>query len=405
MFKKRTFLILSLSAFGVMMGMGIIAPLMPLYAKNMGASGIWLGIIFSSYSLSRLLFVPLIGKISDRKGRKIVISIGLFLYSLFSLGYVFADTVYWLTVVRFLQGFASAMTLPIIMAFIGDISPEGEEGRYMGNFNVSRFLGMGLGPMLGGVMNDAWGINSAFYALSGITGLVFFLAVFFLPESETFTKKENKKKKSKNVSFKQILKLKVMRGLLFFRLVSSLGRGSLMSFLSVYAFSFGISPGKVGTILTLNILTLSFLQMPFGRLADKIPKSRLIYGGGFLSVISLFLIPQTGSFILLLLFNIFWGSGRAMGIPATSAINTMVGRKYGMGSSTGLYMTASNAGMVLAPLISGVLMQFVGIKWVFYFSGLAIAAGLLIFYTQVKGMDLNNPTASDKKNPLTQIKV
>ncbi len=396
MFKKRTFFVLSLAAFGVMLGMGIIAPLMPLYAKNMGASGLWLGIIFGSYSLSRLLFVPLIGKISDRKGRKKIIALGLLMYSVFSLGYVFATNEFLLSLVRFFQGFASAMTLPIIMAFIGDISPKGEEGRYMGNFNVSRFVGLGLGPLLGGVLNDAYGIDAAFYALSGITGLVFFLALFFLPEEVSFT---GKHKPSKQASFKEILQLKVMRGLLTFRFVSALGRGSLLSFLSIYAFSFGITPSQVGIMLTVNILFLSFLQIPFGKMADKISKDKLILVGGLLSILSLVLIPQTGNFILLLMLNILWGTGRAMGIPATSAINTIIGKKYGMGSSTSLFMTALYAGMVISPLISGLLMQTIGIVYIFYFAGLATAAGLLIFFLQVKGIDLNNPT----QNPTVKV--
>ncbi len=379
-----------------MLGMGIIAPLMPLYAKNMGASGLWLGIIFGSYSLSRLLFVPLIGKISDRKGRKKIIALGLLMYSVFSLGYVFATNEFLLSLVRFFQGFASAMTLPIIMAFIGDISPKGEEGRYMGNFNVSRFVGLGLGPLLGGVLNDAYGIDAAFYALSGITGLVFFLALFFLPEEVSFT---GKHKPSKQASFKEILQLKVMRGLLTFRFVSALGRGSLLSFLSIYAFSFGITPSQVGIMLTVNILFLSFLQIPFGKMADKISKDKLILVGGLLSILSLVLIPQTGNFILLLMLNILWGTGRAMGIPATSAINTIIGKKYGMGSSTSLFMTALYAGMVISPLISGLLMQTIGIVYIFYFAGLATAAGLLIFFLQVKGIDLNNPT----QNPTVKV--
>lgn len=389
MFKKRSFFVLSLAAFGVMLGMGIIAPLMPLYAKNMGASGIWLGIIFGSYSLSRLLFVPLIGKISDRRGRKKIIALGLFLYTVFSLGYVFATNPLLLSVVRFFQGFASAMTLPIIMAFIGDISPKGKEGRYMGNFNVSRFIGLGLGPLLGGVLNDAYGIDAAFYALSGITGLVFLLALFFLPEGEAFT---GKRKQLKQSSFKTILQLKVMRGLLIFRFVSALGRGSLLSFLSIYAFSFGITASQVGVMLTVNILFLSFLQIPFGKMADKLSKNKLILLGGLLSIISLILIPQTGNFFLLLLLNVLWGTGRAMGIPATSAINTMVGKKYGMGSSTSLFMTSLYAGMVISPLISGLLMQTIGIIYIFYFAGLATAAGLFVFFIQVKGINLNEPT-------------
>jgi len=369
-----------------MLGMGIIAPLMPLYAKNMGASGIWLGIIFSSYSLSRLVFVPLIGKASDKKGRKKIIAIGLFLYSLFSLAYVFAGNVYLLSLVRFFQGFASAMILPIIMAFIGDISPKGQEGKYIGYFNVSRFLGLGMGPLLGGVLNDAYGIDSAFYALTSVTALAFLLALFFLPEDKFYLQQNNGKG---NHSYKGLLKLKVMRGLLIFRFVSALGRGSLMSFLSIYAFSFKITTFQVGIMLTTNILFLSFLQIPFGKIADRFSKLRIIMTGGVLTVISLVLVPMTSNFYLLLLLNVFWGTGRALGIPATSAINTIIGRRYGMGISTSLYMMALSAGMVVAPLISGILMQTVGIRYVFYFAGLATFVGILVFYLQVKGINLN----------------
>lgn len=370
----------------MMLGMGIIAPLMPLYAKNMGASGIWLGIIFSSYSLSRLVFVPLMGKASDKRGRKKIIAIGLFLYSLFSLAYVFAGNVYLLSLVRFIQGFASAMILPIIMAFIGDISPRGQEGKYMGYFNVSRFLGLGMGPLLGGVLNDAYGIDSAFYALASVTALAFLLALFFLPEKKIYLQQNDGKE---NHSYKELLKLKVMRGLLIFRFVSALGRGSLMSFLAIYAFSFKITAFQVGIILTTNILFLSFLQIPFGKMADQFSKLKIIITGGVLTVISLILIPMTGNFYLLLLLNILWGTGRALGIPSTSAINTIIGREYGMGTSTGLYLAAMSAGMVVAPLISGVLMQTVGIRYVFYFAGLATFMGILIFYIQVKGINLN----------------
>ncbi len=378
---------MALSAFAVMMGMGIIAPLMPLYAKNMGASGLWLGIIFASYSLSRLIFVPMMGKLSDKKGRKKIIGIGLLFYSVFSLAYVFATTVYLLTLVRFLQGFASAMTLPIIMAFIGDLSPKGEEGKYMGYFNVSRFLGMGMGPLLGGVLNDSYGIDSAFYALSALTGLAFLLTLFFLQEEESFLKAQKEKPKA---SYKKLLQNKVMRGLIIFRFVSALGRGSIMSFLAIYAFSFGISALKVGIILTVNILFLSFLQVPFGKMADKFSKLKIILFGGFITVLSLILMPLTGNFYLLLLLNILWGTGRAMGIPATTAINTVIGRKYGMGSAMALFMTAMSAGMVVAPLISGLLMQTIGIKFVFLFAGFATLSGVVIFYFLVRNSDLNS---------------
>ncbi|MBN2616127.1 MAG: MFS transporter [Bacteroidales bacterium] len=391
--KKRKFFVLALSAFAVMLGMGIIAPLMPLYAENLGASGIWLGIIFASYSVSRLLFVPIIGKMSDSKGRKNIIAIGLFLYSLFSLAYVFAYNEFTLSLARFLQGFASAMTLPIIMAVIGDISPKGKEGRYMGYFNVSRFFGMGLGPMLGGGLNDVYGINSGFYVLSGLTALTFVFVLLFLKEEPSPIQKQKQVVKQ---SYKKIWSIKIMRGLLIFRFVSAMGRGSILSFLAIYAFSFGITAFQVGVILMANIVFLSFLQIPFGKMADKVSKMKMIMIGGAVTIVSLLFMPSTGNFYWLLLLNILWGTGRAMSIPATSAINTIEGRKFGMGSAMGLFMSALYAGMIIAPLISGVLMETIGIKYVFYFSGLATFAGVVIFYSYARGIDLKTKQEGER---------
>jgi len=150
---KKKFITLFVSAFAVMLGMGIVVPLMPLYAQSMGATGIWLGIVFSAYSLASLILTPLMGNISDKRGRKKFICIGLLLYTVLSLGYVFADSVYSLTWVRFLHGFASAMVLPLVMAYVGDIVPMGKEGKYMGYFNVSMFMGVGFGPFIGGGFN------------------------------------------------------------------------------------------------------------------------------------------------------------------------------------------------------------------------------------------------------------
>lgn len=376
-----------------MLGMGIIAPLMPLYAENMGASGIWLGVIFASYSVSRLLFVPLIGKMSDRKGRKVIIATGLFLYSLFSLSYVFAYNPLTLSIARFLQGLASAMTLPIIMALIGDISPKGKEGRYMGYFNVARFFGMGLGPMLGGSLNDLYGIDTAFYVLSALTALTFVFVIIFLDNEPTPFQKQKANTKQ---SYKKIWNIKIMRGLLIFRFVSALGRGSLMSFLAVYAFTFGISAFQVGVILMANIISLSVLQIPFGKMADRVSKMKMIIVGGGITVISLALMPLTGNFYVLLALNILWGTGRAIGIPATSAINTIEGRKYGMGSAMGLFMGALYGGMVISPLVSGILMQTIGVKYIFYFSGFATLIGIFIFYSYARNINLKPVIKKEK---------
>ena len=136
---KKIFPILALCVFSSMLGVGIIAPLLPLYAESMGATGIWLGIIFAGFSISRAILMPIIGRLSDRSGRKLFICTGLFIYAVISLGYIWADTISQLTLVRLVHGAAAGMIMPIAQAYVGDISPEGEEGKWMGFFYTAFF--------------------------------------------------------------------------------------------------------------------------------------------------------------------------------------------------------------------------------------------------------------------------
>jgi len=123
---KKVFPVLALSIFSSMLGVGIVAPLLPIYADEMGATGIWIGVIFGGFSISRTIVMPIIGRLSDRHGRKLFLGIGLLAYAIISLGYIWAENVSQLTAVRLIQGAASGMIIPIAQAYIGDISPEGK---------------------------------------------------------------------------------------------------------------------------------------------------------------------------------------------------------------------------------------------------------------------------------------
>lgn len=365
-----------------MIGMGIIVPLMPVYAKTLGASGLWLGLIFSGFSLSRLIFMPIMGKIADKRGRKKFICAGLFLYSLISIGYVFANNVFSLVWIRILHGFASAMIVPIIMAYIGDIAPKGKEGRFMGYFNVSFFMGMGLGPFIGGILNDVFGMNAAFIAVSFLAAFSLLVTLFFLSEETNSMIKKGEPKK--NPSFKKLLQNNLIKGLLIYRFIGAVGRGSLMAFLPVFAAGFGITASQIGIIISSNIIFMSILQVPFGRLADKYSKVKMIIFSGFITTLALGLMPFVNNFRDLFLLSMFMGVGGGMGMPAATAINAIAGKKYGMASAMGLFSSAMSAGMVISPLIAGILMDTAGIKYIFYFGSSVTFVGILIFYGFVK---------------------
>lgn len=93
------------------------------------------------------LFGAPIGRLADRKGVVAILHLSLALYPFIAVAYWLARDVYTLIAARLLHGVASAMLLPMAMAYIGQLSPPGEEGRYMGVYNTVYFLGNGLGPM------------------------------------------------------------------------------------------------------------------------------------------------------------------------------------------------------------------------------------------------------------------
>jgi MFS transporter, DHA1 family, multidrug resistance protein len=170
---KKTFPVLGLSIFASMLGVGIVAPLLPLYAEKMGATGLWIGMIFAGFSISRAIVMPIAGRFSDRSGRKVFLSVGLLTYAVISLGYIWADDPFQLMLVRLIQGVAAGLVIPIAQAYVGDMSPQGEEGRWQGYFNAAFFSGFGFGPLMGGALTDHFGMNVAFYAMGALNLLGF----------------------------------------------------------------------------------------------------------------------------------------------------------------------------------------------------------------------------------------
>ncbi len=377
---KKVFPILALSIFSSMLGVGIILPLLPLYAESLEATGIWLGVIFGSFSLSRAIFMPIFGRLSDRSGRKLFLGIGLLIYAIMSLGYIWADSVTELTLVRFLHGIAAGMIMPIALAYVGDISPEGEEGKWMGYFNAAFFAGVGFGPLMGGVLTDHFGMNVAFYSMGGLNLLAFLIVALFLPEI-----RHGKMAASPHLSFKKMSISGMVRGLFGFRLSFSLGRGAFVCFLPIFAAIYvGLSPTLIGILLAVNILLMALLQVYTGNIADRFNRRAMVIVGSLINPIFLTLIPFTHSFWQLLGLCALGGLGGAISMPAASALIVEEGRKFGMGSTIGIFTLAMSIGMTLGPLASGIIADFVNISSVFYCAaGMGLAGtSLFIWFTR-----------------------
>ena len=374
---KKVFPLLAVSIFSSMLGIGIIAPLLPVYADNLGATGIWIGMLFAGFSISRAVVMPFIGNLSDRRGRKPFISIGLLSYAIISLGFVWANSVPQLVVVRCLQGIASGMIIPIAQAYVGDITPDGEEGKWMGYFNAAFFSGYGLGPLMGGALSEHFGMDSAFYAMGALNLAAFLFAIRFLPEVR-------ERKTISQVSFRGMGASNITKGLFSFRVVNAVGLGALLSFLPIFAANYpSLSPLLIGTLLAVHVLLMSSLQVYFGKIADRFSRKALVIIGSLVNLTFIALIPLTHSFWPLLGLCALVGLGGAISIPAASALMVEGGRKFGMGSTMAIFTMALSIGLIIGSVGGGVIVDWININSVFYFAagmGL-VGTSLFIWFT------------------------
>jgi len=272
------------------------------------------------------------------------------------------------------------MIQPIAQAYIGDISPEGEEEKWMGYFNAAFFTGFGFGPLMGGVLTDHFGMNVSFSTMGGLNLLAFLIVAISLPEI-----RQREIADSPHPSFKEMSNSGMVKGLFSFQLVFSLVRGTFATFLPIFAGIYiGLSPTFIGVLVAVNILLMALLQVYGGNIADRFNRRALVTISSLANAASLALIPLGGNFWQLLGICALGGISGAMATPATSALSIEEGRRFGMGSTMAILAMAFSIGMAVGPLMGGVIADFVDINSVFYFgAGMGlIGTGLFIWFAR-----------------------
>ena len=162
----RGFVILWLSMFVIAGGLGMVVPILTVFVRDLGASGIWLGLSFSGFAIIQTPLTPIVGRFGDRLGRRKFIIAGLSIYILIGVALSLASTYQMVALLRMAMGLGASFMFPSALATIGILSPKSEEGKYMGLFMVSFTGGFGIGPLIGGVIKDTLGAESAFISMS-----------------------------------------------------------------------------------------------------------------------------------------------------------------------------------------------------------------------------------------------
>ena len=366
----------------VMTGLGIIWPLVPLYAVQLGAGGLQVGIIIASFNLARTLSNPLAGRLSDRWGRKPFIATGLLLYALVSILYVMASRAEALILVRFLHGFTSVLVGPVAMAMAADIAPPNRLGRYMGTLNMAVMLGLGAGPVLGGIIRDVFGMPAAFYTMGGLALFTFLGVMAFLPGSDRGKAAASARSLS---SFKKLLSHRVVQGIFLLRFFVAAGQGSVYTFLPLLAREMQLTSSQVGVILGLNIFIIALLQRVCGDFADRFNPISMIIFGTAITGLAVPGMPFVDGFLPILGLNLLMGIGNGITMPAGFVITGQLGKKMGMGSVMGVTDAGWSLGMIISPVLSGIIMDTLGLPSIFIVGGFLIIAGTVVVSFFLKG--------------------
>ena len=351
---KKVFSTLFLAVFSVTLGVGLVVPLLPVYAYDLGATGLYIGFIFAAFSLSRTAFLPYFGHLSDRKGRKPFITSGLLTYFLASIAYSLSEDVKSLLLIRFFQGIGSAMILPVAQAYVGEITPEHKEGFVMGLFNVSLYAGLSIGPLVGGMVNDTLGIQSSFLSMGLFSLIGLMLCLAFLPKT---THERLLARANPPLGYTILMRNRYVGALFLFRLAYTSCIGLVWAFLPLFGHArFNLTSSSIGVLVMLGVLTSGLLQTPMGALADRFNKKALIAIGGLVTAGAVFSFVYVQGFWGLFVSNILFGVGGGIAVPGVMAMTVMIGRRTGsMGSVMAILTMGHSLGMFIGPILAGIM--------------------------------------------------
>jgi MFS family permease len=367
-----------------MLGAGIVVPILPKYAESFGASYMYIGFTISAFGLARIITDIPSGTLSDRVGRRASLLIGTILFVATGLLAAYATSIEYLIAARFLQGVGAAIYTTSALAYVADILPSSGKGRYLGYYQSSFFLGSAFGPTLGGLLASVGGLRLPFLTLSAIS-LVSALATYMGITTPT---------SAKDVVYRRGSVLSIITATLRSRamivscvaaattfILSTAIRFTLLPIYSEKALN--LSEVEIGWVLTIIALVNFLMMRRSGSVADKLGAGPTMIYGFILSGLTTTLYPFSFNLPFLLAISAWFGVATSLIMPAQVSLAVESSDPKHRGLSMGIYRIFSDIGLIIGPLLSGLLIEYLPIAYAFYFiAGLCFFISLFIYLLQ-----------------------
>lgn len=349
-------LILSFAIFVVSLGYGLVLPVIPFYIENLGVGGRELGWMTSSYALMQMICAPFWGILSDRIGRKPVLSIGMLGYAVTLFMFGMSSTFGMLFIARSLSGILSSASSAAAMAYIGDSVSEKERSANMGQLGAAMSVGVVIGPVIGGFLAEH-SLSLPFFTGAGIAFIAFLLTVFILPESH-LPQPDADKKRLPDIAYLRRTILGPVGIVLLLIFITSFALTGFQGITGLYVVDkFGFNSKQVGTVWMVMAGILILVQGTLtGPLTRKYGEWLLILVGLVGGALSFFAISQAVGFLSILIILSFFTLSLALTGPTLKAYLSKFA-EGNQGALMGINSAVGSLGKVMGPLCSGYLYE------------------------------------------------
>jgi multidrug resistance protein len=349
-----------------LVGFGIIVPILGRYAERFGANGLQVGLMFASFSVAQMVFAPILGRISDKVGRKPVIVFSLIGTAVGSFVTGAAGALWVLFLGRILDG-ASGASVAVAQGAVADIAPPEQRARLMGMLGAAFGVGFVVGPALGGLA-ALGGPHVPFYLAGSIAAINAVAAMIRLPETKPDTSHITEKHQ-RGTALSPALKRFALVGFL-----SMLGFAGFEATFSIWGEKqFGFTEGSASIVFVFVGVTLVAVQGGLiGPLTQRLGSRKLLRIGLSLVAVGLLLLGLSNTWPLLFVALFLLSLGQGMSGPSGSALVAELAPVERRGEAIGYQQSTAAFGRVAGPVMAGALFDHVGISAPFFVSGVLI---------------------------------
>ncbi len=374
--------VLTAVAFSVALGFGIVAPAIPLFARQFGVSNFAAGAVISVFALVRFASAPIAGRLVNRLGERVVLATGIGIVGVSSLLAGLSASYGQLLVLRGLGGFGSAMfTVSSFALLLRVVGPE-QRGRASGTYQTGFLLGGIAGPAFGGPLT-AWSLRAPFFVYAGTLLLAGTVATVFLARTALHEREAAAHTDHAPTTLSTAVRSSAYRAAVANNFAVGWAvfgvRSSLIPLFVVEGLLLG--PSWTGAGLVVSAVVQALVLIPAGRLVDTRGRRPFLQAGAAFLLVAGLAMAVAGGAPLFLLGMALYGTGSAfLGVSSAAVVGDVIGGRGG--SPVAAFQMASDAGAFIGPLVAGALADAASFEVAFLatagVSALALASTLVM---------------------------